>query len=68
MRTIYQQFMQSIYDAVLITDLQGAVVDANGRANEFFLCDLKELCTKTIFDIICGPMRKFWAQLSATSK
>jgi PAS domain S-box-containing protein len=52
--TIYQQFMQSIYDAVLITDLQGAVVDANGRANEFFLCDLKELCTKTIFDIICG--------------
>ena len=52
--TIYQQFLQSIYDAVLITDLQGTVVDANGRANEFFLCDLEELCSKTIFDIVCG--------------
>ncbi len=52
--TLYQQFMKSIYDAVLITDCQGAVVDANGRAYEFFLYEMEELCTKTIFDIVCG--------------
>ncbi len=52
--TLYQQFMKSIYDAVLITDPQGALVDANGRAYEFFHYDLDELCEKTIFDIVCG--------------
>ncbi len=52
--TLYQQFMKSIYDAVLITDCQGALVDANDRAYDFFLYDLEELCQKTIFEIVCG--------------
>jgi len=50
----YQELLQSVYDAALISDLKGKIVDANVRAAEFFLCDREELCEMTVFDMISG--------------
>jgi PAS domain S-box-containing protein len=50
----YQELLQSIYDAVLITDLSGRVVDANVRAIEFLFYERDELLNLSIFDIISG--------------
>jgi len=32
----YQKLLQSIYDAVLVTDAAGRILDHNSRATEFF--------------------------------
>ncbi len=52
--TLYDEFMQSIYDAVVVTDTDGNIVDGNLRAIEFFQYDIHELCRKSIFDIVSG--------------
>jgi len=50
----YQQLLQSIYDAVLITTMRGDVIDANMRAVDFFLMPRQDLCRLSILDIISG--------------
>lgn len=50
----FRELLESVYDAVLITDLRGVIQMANGRAEEFFLLDREELCRKTIRDVISG--------------
>jgi PAS domain S-box-containing protein len=50
----YSQLLQSIYDAALITDLDGRIVDSNARASEFFLYDRKEFPSLTVLDMISG--------------
>ena len=50
----YQELLQSVYDAALITDLNGEIVDVNVRAVEFLLYEREELCGLTVFDIISG--------------
>ena len=50
----YNELLQSVYDAALITDLTGKIVNANVRAVEFFLYDREDLCALTIFDVISG--------------
>lgn len=50
----FQELLQSIYDAVLITDLQGQVVSANVRAVQFFLSDAEELCRHNVLDLVSG--------------
>lgn len=52
--TLYNEFMQSIYDAVIVTDTDGHIVDGNIRAVEFLQYDIPELCQKFIFDIVNG--------------
>src|ERR1035437_3672501 len=52
--TLYHEFLQSIYDAVLITDWEGHILDGNTRSTEFLRYEIRELREKTIFDIICG--------------
>ncbi|MDP2989301.1 MAG: ATP-binding protein, partial [Kiritimatiellota bacterium] len=52
--TLYREFLQSIYDAVLITDWEGHILDGNARATEFLRYDVRELRAKAIFDIIYG--------------
>lgn len=52
--TKYEQLLQSIYDAALITDLSGRITDSNGRACEFLLFTRDELNRLTIPDIISG--------------
>ncbi len=51
---LYQEFMQGTYDAVIITDLNGNIVDANTRAIDFFQHTIAELCKLSLRDIISG--------------
>lgn len=52
--TLYHEFLQSIYDAVLITDWEGHLLDGNTRSTEFLRYEVRELREKSIFDIIYG--------------
>jgi len=50
----YQELLRGIYDAVLICDLQGRIVDVNPRAEEFLLYHRHELVVMTVFEVISG--------------
>jgi PAS domain S-box-containing protein len=50
----YNELLQSIYDAALICDLEGNIVDANARAIEFLLYKRAEITGMTVFNIISG--------------
>ncbi len=50
----FQTLLQSVYDAVLITDLQGAVVSVNVRAEQFFASTRADLCKQNVLDVLCG--------------
>lgn len=50
----YEKLLQSIYDAVLITDSNGQIIDFNTRALDFFLCGEEELSGNNIVDLISG--------------
>ena len=50
----YQELLQRLYDAALITDLDGNVIDVNVRAVEFLRYHRERLCEMLVFDIICG--------------
>jgi PAS domain S-box-containing protein len=50
----YQKLLQSVYDAALISDLSGHIVDVNVRALDFLLHESDELCRLTVFDVISG--------------
>ncbi|HOU21083.1 MAG TPA: SpoIIE family protein phosphatase, partial [Kiritimatiellia bacterium] len=54
----FQTLLQSIYDAVFITDPQGMMVSVNVRAEQFFACGRTELCKKNVLDWLCGADRK----------
>lgn len=51
---LYREFMSSVYDAVLITNWTGEIVDSNSRAEDFFRYDHDALCDLTVFDLIYG--------------
>jgi phosphoserine phosphatase RsbU/P len=53
----FQVLLQSIYDAVFITDPQGVISGANVRAEQFFLSTRAELCKKNVLDWLCGADR-----------
>jgi PAS domain S-box-containing protein len=50
----YQELLQGLYDAALISDLSGRIRDVNLRATEFFLYPREELCRLSVFDVISG--------------
>ena len=50
----FQALLQSIYDAAVITDIEGRILDSNLRAVEFLQFSPESLCRMTIFDIISG--------------
>jgi PAS domain S-box-containing protein len=52
--TRYQELLQSLYDAAVITDLSGQIVDANIRALEFLHYERNELIGLAISDIVSG--------------
>ena len=62
----FQELLQSIYDAVLITDLNGQVINGNVRAVQFFLSDVEDLCRKTILDLISGADESLLATIRQT--
>lgn len=50
----YEELFQSVYDAAVVTDLNGIIVDANVRAVEFLLYERTDLCGLNICNIISG--------------
>lgn len=50
----FQQLLQNIYDAAIITDLEGEIVMVNVRANQFFLAEPGQLTHESIRALICG--------------
>ncbi len=50
----YEELLDSIYDAAVITDLKGTITDANTRAVEFLLWTKEELSGISVGDIISG--------------
>ena len=57
----FQLLLQSIYDAVFITDPQGDITGANARAEQFFGTTRAELCKKNVLDWLCGAERSLLA-------
>ncbi len=53
----FQTLLQSIYDAVFITDPQGAIASVNVRAEQFFASTRADLCKKNVLDVLCGAER-----------
>ena len=50
----FQEFFQSVYDAALITGLDGQIEDVNARAIEFLGYGRSELRKLSIYDVISG--------------
>jgi len=50
----YDALLQSIYDAVLITDLDGNIIDANVRAEDALQREKATLCGLRMADLIAG--------------
>jgi PAS domain S-box-containing protein len=50
----FQELLQNIYDAALITRLDGRIVNANERALAFFQCTKESICAQSIPDIVSG--------------
>ena len=50
----YQELLHNVYDAVLVTDMEGKIIDTNARAMEFLLYSHFELCSLHLFNIISG--------------
>ncbi len=49
-----QQLFQSVYDAAIITDPYGDIIDANKRAEDFFNSKRSDFVTLNVLDIISG--------------
>ena len=49
----FQQLFQNIYDAAIITDLNGEIVRVNVRANQFFIAEPGQLMHDSILALIC---------------
>ncbi|MBU0678846.1 MAG: SpoIIE family protein phosphatase [Verrucomicrobia bacterium] len=50
----FQELLQNIYDAAIVTDLEGNVINANERALHFFRCSREDLCAQHLTDVISG--------------
>jgi PAS domain S-box-containing protein len=52
--TAFQKLLHNIYDAVVITDIEGYILSANERATVFFDLPEKELCQRAMAGLISG--------------
>jgi len=50
----YHELLQSIYDAALITDLDGIIAEVNTRAVEFLQWSTEELTGVSVSDVVSG--------------
>jgi len=60
----YQEFLQNMYDGVLMTDQKGRMVDINLRAIKLFRCSKPELSQLNIIDLIPGADEGLLAQIN----
>ncbi len=50
----FQRLLQHLYDAAVLTDLTGRILDVNVRAEEFFRCGKADLLDADISEVIHG--------------
>ena len=62
----FQTLFQSIYDAVFITDPQGAIASVNVRAEQFFASTRADLCKRNVLDMLCGADRSLLDTISGS--
>ena len=62
----FQTLFQSIYDAVCITDPQGAIASVNVRAEQFFASTRADLCKRNVLDMLCGAERSLLDTISGS--
>ncbi|MDP7399904.1 MAG: PAS domain S-box protein, partial [Lentisphaeria bacterium] len=62
---VYQEFTQSVYDGVVLTEYEGTIVDANMRAAEFFLLEQEQLRELRITDLLIGADDETMSQIVA---
>lgn len=62
----FQELLQNIYDAVLITDTAGRIFGANVRAVQFLLRDVADLCRHNILDFISGAAQDLLQTIQQT--
>lgn len=62
----FQHLFQNVYDAAVITDLSGTVMDANIRATDFFKYSRHELVGMTLPAIISGADSSMIATLKSS--
>ena len=53
-KSLYKQLLRGLYDAVLVTDPKGHVLDSNGRVQNAFQYDSAEIWDMDIFKLIPG--------------
>lgn len=54
----FRELLSHVYDAALITDLEGSVVSANERAVTFLNCDFDVMLGVNVVDVISGASRE----------
>ncbi len=63
----YKTLLQNVYDAVLMADTYGKIVNVNVRAREFFQYGTEDLCQLMISDVVSGAdetlMENIWNNL-----
>jgi len=53
-RSRYEDLLQSVYDAAVITSISGRILEVNGRAVEFLRHERAALCEMTFTDLLDG--------------
>jgi len=53
-RSQYKELLQGLYDATLVTNLEGDITDVNSRAEEFLQYDSSDLCKMGVTEVIHG--------------
>lgn len=59
----YHQLFQSVYDAAVVVDLQGTIVEVNYRALGFFLHKREALCGRNVGQLISGAATTLMPEL-----
>ena len=59
----YQRLLQCIYDAVLITDSKGLILECNQRAVDFFKYPQDEITNAPISQFLCGVDKDVFASI-----
>lgn len=62
-KTHYKELLQAVYDAVLVTDMSGKIVDANVRATDFLRYTEEELCHLCAINVISGADASLLSQI-----
>lgn len=64
----FQELFQNVYDGALMTDLDGVILDANVRAEDFLQYSRRELCNMRLIEVISGADTATISTLQASLK